>query len=69
MSLTLIMGLGVFSIVIGVLGLVYGFKSKREKRDGYKEALLSIYLSSPESVSLLLIMFGVIAMLIIIIIR
>ncbi len=67
MSLALVMGLGLVSIVIGVLGLVYGSKSKREKRDGYKEALLSMYLATPESISLLLIMFGVIVFFIAII--
>ncbi len=69
MSLALVMGLGLVSIVIGIIGFVYGLKSKYEKRDGYKEALLSMYLVTPESVSLLLIMFGVIVFFITILIR
>ncbi len=51
MSFALVMGLGLVSIVIGIIELVYGSKSKREKRDGYKEALLNMYLVTPESVS------------------
>ncbi len=67
MSFALVMGLGLVSIVIGIIGFVYGLMSKHEKRDGYKEALLNMYLVTPESVSLLLIMFGVIVFIIAII--